>query len=95
VSYPIDPELAPLLENVPKTPRDSSPLRFEEIDPVSINEFVLEPVTGPRPADRVTGPPEDWRAAVTGDRPPAGPDGYWPHHHLWDRDEPVPAEPAG
>jgi hypothetical protein len=63
---------------------------------VSINEFVLEPVPCPRPAaDTVTGPPGDWRAAVTGYRPPAGPDGYRPHHHRSDRDEPVPAEPAG
>jgi hypothetical protein len=63
---------------------------------VSSNDFVLEPVTCPRPAaDTVTGPPEDWLAAVTGNRPPAGPDGYWPHHHLSDPDEPVPTEPAG
>lgn len=57
---------------------------------MSINEFsVLEPVSGPPPAaDTVSGPPEDWRAAVTGYRPPAGPDGYWPHHHPGDRDDP-------
>jgi hypothetical protein len=57
---------------------------------VSIDEFsVLEPMTGLRPAaDTVTGPPEDWRAAVTGYRPPAGPDGYWPPPRLGDRDEP-------
>jgi hypothetical protein len=72
------------------TPCDSSPPRFEEIEPVSIDEFsVLEPMTGLRPAaDTVTGPPEDWRAAVTGYRPPAGPDGYWPPPRLGDRDEP-------
>lgn len=59
---------------------------------MSIDDFsVLESVPGLRPAaDTVSGPPEDWRAAVTGWRPPAGPDGYWPHHDVDDLDRPAP-----
>jgi hypothetical protein len=63
---------------------------------VSIDEFsALESVPVPRPpADTVAGPPPDWRAAVTGYRPPAGPDDYWPHHHLGDDDAPSPGATA-
>lgn len=43
-----------------------------------LNAFPLPSDYGLPAADTVPGPPEDWRVAVTGSRPPAGPDGYWP-----------------
>lgn len=43
-----------------------------------LNAFPLPSDYSLPAADTVSGPPEDWRVAVTGSRPPAGPDGYWP-----------------